>query len=615
MSLARVPWYFRRVRSGLSLAAVVLVAGLGGVGIGCRAPTQITVEVRTDVPCADLSRTKIRIGTLDSGNAIVDTTFCTAGRVGSLVVVPSGSRDAEVAIAVVMELKDTAPHDCRLDGPSDLHCIVARRALTFVEHTELDLPVDLRLDCRGVVCDTTHTCVHGNCVDARISDAKVCHGNGCDDANLGGGSDAGAEVSNDVGDAGDTRLDASDAGDASDVRDVRDVSDASDGDAGHLDVLRIGVGELFACALLSDRTVWCWGDNVKGQLGDGTVGPGRSTPAPVLLGLGGAKLDSITDLVVGQRHACAKKLDDTVVCWGDGAAGQLGDGLLVSHSSPVTVLVTAGGAPLKGATSLVAGDRRSCALTGAASSATVLCWGDNGDVSPSPHAPPGPSLTGVTLVAHGSNHVCVRKIDATALCWGYNFDGELGDGTNTDQTEPTPVLVSKGGTALTPVATLTGGYFSTCARMSDGTARCWGSNSNGQLGDGSETGLPSYSPVTVVATAAGGAALTGIQSIASGDAHACGLMSDATLHCWGRNGDGEIGDGTSDDTRSIQTQVLVSLGGAPLANVLEVATGDATTCARTADGLAYCWGRNGVGQTGDGTTTTPRPSPRRVLLP
>ncbi len=173
----------RRIRFRFHLATVSsigLVVALTSAG-ACRAPTQVTAEVFTDLPCdpAKPPHTLIRIGRLD-GNlrlrpATVDTRTCLNQRVGSIVVVPSGSTDEEFAIEVLTSLGDTnACTDGHLDG-----CIVARRALHFVEHSSLDLPIDLDSNCLGKSCPFDQTCSNGECVSARIADPDACHGYGC----------------------------------------------------------------------------------------------------------------------------------------------------------------------------------------------------------------------------------------------------------------------------------------------------------------------------------------------------------------------------------------------------------------------------------------------------
>ncbi len=176
----------------------------------CRAPTQVTVTISTDIPCAAPPETVVRIGPLDGSlrgrEPVVTTTRCKDGRVGSIVVVPSDLRDQEIGIWVATRAASGAKA-CDDATPTN-GCIVARRALHFVEHSELDVPIEMLTDCSGVRCsDLNTTCVHGACVNAHL-DAPTCHDDGC---RLGVGGDAGPPDASDTGpiDAGtDTRSDA-----------------------------------------------------------------------------------------------------------------------------------------------------------------------------------------------------------------------------------------------------------------------------------------------------------------------------------------------------------------------------------------------------------------------
>lgn len=152
---------------GICIAA----AGL----LSCRTPTQITIEVTTDVPCADAPNTSISVGTLagdlEGKPPVVETAKCAAnGRVGSLVVVPSGGRDTEVAIRVVTGVGKQL-EACRRDGFKG--CIVARRAIHFRAHDDVSLPIAMNRDCLDIPCDADKTCSRGKCVSAKNLDAAT----------------------------------------------------------------------------------------------------------------------------------------------------------------------------------------------------------------------------------------------------------------------------------------------------------------------------------------------------------------------------------------------------------------------------------------------------------
>jgi hypothetical protein len=165
-------------------ARAVIVAGTCVASIaafGCRTPTQITVEVRTDLVCeADRPETSITVGALgaiEDKAPVTVSTRCENHRVGAIVVVPSGANDDALALRVVTGIGKSA-EQCVFDHYTG-GCIVARRALRFVPHESLDLPIEMLFSCKDVPCGALFTCVNGACVPATITDPSACHGEGC----------------------------------------------------------------------------------------------------------------------------------------------------------------------------------------------------------------------------------------------------------------------------------------------------------------------------------------------------------------------------------------------------------------------------------------------------
>ena len=333
------------------------------------------------------------------------------------------------------------------------------------------------------------------------------------------------------------------------------------------------------CAVKTDHTLWCWGNNFSGQLGDGTT-----TNSPVPVQVSGHTADWAT-VTAGGDGTCAVKTDHTLWCWGLNFAGQLGDG--TTTNSPVPVQVS--GHATDWAT-VTAGQDYTCAeKTGG----TVWCWGVNssgqlGDGtttdSPVPVQVSGHAADWATVTA-GGDHTCAEKTGGTVWCWGDNGNGELGDGTTTNS--PVPVQVSG---HATDWATVTAGQGYTCAEKAGGTVWCWGVNSSGQLGDGTTTDSPV--PVQVSGHAADWATVT------TNWAHTCAIKTDHTMWCWGDNGFGQLGDGTTTNSA-----VPVQVNG-HTTDWATVSDGLGHTCAEKTDGTVWCWGWNIDGQLGDGTTTS-----------
>jgi alpha-tubulin suppressor-like RCC1 family protein len=343
-------------------------------------------------------------------------------------------------------------------------------------------------------------------------------------------------------------------------------------------VAALAAGYSHTCALTGDGGVKCWGWNGHGQLGDGTITQ-RSTPADVS-GLS----SGITAIAAGLDHTCALTTGGGVKCWGHNGHGQLGDGTSTERHTPVDVSGLA-----SSVTALVAGSDHTCALT---TGDGVKCWGGNdygqlGDgTGAERHTPVNVSglTSGSGAIAAGFYHTCALTTGGGLKCWGYNEHGQLGDGTTTQRSTPVDVSGLTSG-----VTALAAGYSHTCALTSDGGGKCWGGNGSGQLGDGTTT--QRSTPVDVSGLA------SDITALAAGWRHTCALTTSGGAKCWGANWPGQLGDGTNSD-RSTPVDVSGLSSG-----VTAVASGSEHTCALTSDGGVKCWGYNGLGQLGDGTTT------------
>jgi len=190
-------------------------------------------------------------------------------------------------------------------------------------------------------------------------------------------------------------------------------------------------------------------------------------------------------------------------------------------------------------------------------------------------------LTNITQITASSGHTCALTSNGIVKCWGYNFYGQLGDGTKT--TQYIPALVS----GLSGIKAIAAGYAHTCALTASGGIKCWGSNEFGQLGDG--TIIDSLISVSVSSLT------SGITAIAAGDGHTCAITSSGGIKCWGSNESGQLGNGTTTDSA-----VPVDVNGLS-SGVTAIALGGSHTCALTATGGVKCWGSNYAGWLGDGT--------------
>jgi alpha-tubulin suppressor-like RCC1 family protein len=293
--------------------------------------------------------------------------------------------------------------------------------------------------------------------------------------------------------------------------------------AGLSNVVELGAGS--QCALLADAKVKCWGTSA-GELPDGGV------PVPVSM----PDLQGAVALASGSSFACARINDGRVKCWGSNGFGRLGDGTTTRRSSPVLVQ------GLDGVVHLSTGPDHSCACL---ADGTARCWGWGGtgclgDGSTNWTVPTPVDvrdLSGAVEVASGTYHACARLAGGGVKCWGFNREGELGNGTTSDTSIPVGVV------GVNDAKQIFAGTQHTCARLSDATVKCWGHNGHGALGDGTTTNRPT--PVEV-------RGLSDVVELAVGSsaAHVCARLGSGVVKCWGLNSYGQLGDGTTTDRAS-----------------------------------------------------------------
>lgn len=340
------------------------------------------------------------------------------------------------------------------------------------------------------------------------------------------------------------------------------------------------------CALTTQGEAYCWGSNINGELGDGTLDADplpvlHDVPAPVA---GGLRFQSID---AGSAHTCALSAAGRAYCWGSGY--YLGDGLGDLRTSPVEV---------SGSLDFVAlstGYEHSCALT---SVGAMYCWGRNfygelGDGTTAHRAVPT-RVAGnhvFASVTAGFYHTCGVTSGGQAYCWGNNQFGAIGDGSTTNRSVPTLV---DGGRQFSQIAA---GLYLTCGLSPAGAAYCWGYNTDGAIGDNTYTHRPLPTAV------AGGRIFTAITA-GLGAATNCAIDQSGAAWCWGYNAEGQIGDGT----RNGRPAPVAVHGGLSFRSI---DAGGHHTCAMTVSSLAYCWGRNSIGQLG--TRIFPSLVPQKVM--
>jgi len=342
----------------------------------------------------------------------------------------------------------------------------------------------------------------------------------------------------------------------------------------------------FTIAVKNDGTVWSWGNNIQAQLGDGTQGSGLNVPTEVV------NLSGVTAVDAGGAHVLALKSDGTVWAWGNNREGEIGPRVTPFdpyHTTPSQI------PGLANITAISAGGVHSLALR---SDGIVLAWGANtqgqlgtGATSPDSDTPlQVPGLTNVRSISAGPSFSVAVKGDGTVWAWGNNTGGAVGQPTSTTIVT-SPVQVG----SISGVASVSAGGAFVLALKSDGTVWSWGSNSEGQLGDGSGAngGGPNVRQVT---------GISGVAKVSAGREHGLALKTDGTVWSWGLNSSGQVGDGSGVRNRPAPIQVP------GLSGIIDIGTGGQHSAAVLSDGSVRTWGSNASGELGDRTNidrTTP----------
>jgi alpha-tubulin suppressor-like RCC1 family protein/fibronectin type 3 domain-containing protein len=381
------------------------------------------------------------------------------------------------------------------------------------------------------------------------------------------------------------------------------------------DVCVVAEGYSHTMAAKNNGTIWAWGKNSNGQLGNGT---NLDSPVPVQV----KNLFGIKMLAGGESHSLALKNDGTVWAWGNNSNGQLGNGTYNSTNTPIKV------SNIDNIVMVRTGDYHSLAIR---SDGTVWGWGANWygqlgngtyDYANTPVQVPG--LTNIVSISAGYAHSLALKSDGTVWAWGYNDTGELGNGTNDTTNVPVQVL------NISNVVAIASGMEHSVALKIDGTVWCWGANYSGQLGDGTweNSNMPvqvsdSFHAISIAAGEShtlaikedGSAWMWGgvwywnsgfsystptqmttfgaVLSMASGGGHLVALKNDKTVWTMGENIYGQLGNGK--DCKYPHTQIVDNLQ-----NVAKVSGGMFFTVALKTDGTVWAWGNNERWQVGEG---------------
>lgn len=379
----------------------------------------------------------------------------------------------------------------------------------------------------------------------------------------------------------------------------------------------VSAGNIHTCTILANGATRCWGSGDSGRLGRGNTNTllNPTWTSPISMG------NEVIAIESGRSHTCARLADGGIRCWGAGTFGRLGYGNIDSIGDDE---VPSSIAPLDLGVSaypvaVTAGLGHSCALI---SNGEVRCWGraEEGQLGYGNTNAIGddeePATAGVVqlgneakAISAGTFHTCAVLVDGNVRCWGDGDSGRLGYGSTDpigDDEVPTAVApVDIGQRAVTVAA----GYKHTCVLLAKGSVRCWGDAANGRLGDpySVETIGDDEAPSTVADLGFGGTGgpEPGLpKALTVGSDHACVILADGSVRCWGKGADGRLGYADTQDVGDdeypgatfVSTAHPVNIGTNQLA--ARIVAGYSTTCVRMDDGRVRCWGEGVSGRLG-----------------
>jgi alpha-tubulin suppressor-like RCC1 family protein len=360
----------------------------------------------------------------------------------------------------------------------------------------------------------------------------------------------------------------------------------------------VSAGGYHTCGIRHGGRLYCWGIDHSGQVGDG--GSNTRSLSPERIG----SFEDWATVSGGQNHTCGVRDSGKLYCWGNDGSGQVGDGDANSATAPRRI-----GSHEDWAT-VSAGDYHTCGIR---HGGQLYCWGDNqcgqvgdGTAVSDPcregfedHKARSPRRIGTfedwANVSAGGFHTCGVRKNGKLYCWGNDDAGQVGDGDADPGAVTAPLRIG----TFEDWANVSAGGFHTCGVRKNGKLYCWGNDENGQVGDG-EAGSPALAPRRIGTFEDWARATAGWE-------HACGIRHGGKLYCWGKDDDGQVGDGDDPNPATAPRRI------GTFEDWAAIDGGVRHSCGVRTNGKLYCWGSDHDSQLGDGEgDSSPVTSPRRI---
>ncbi len=380
-------------------------------------------------------------------------------------------------------------------------------------------------------------------------------------------------------------------------------------------------GDTQSCGIRGGAA-YCWGTNIVGELGNDNLGTNSATPVTVGTAATGTLFNDWVKISASTDYNCGLRSGGTMWCWGVDTNGKLGNGATSgNYAYPIQVGTVGTSTVFSDWVYIAAGNTTACGIR---STGEAYCWGSgaNGRIgnnaattqsTPVKVGTAGTStaFTDWTSISHKDQTGCGTRANGTAWCWGTGSNGQLGNGASSNSNFPVQVGTGGSGTDFTDWIKTSNGIDFSCGLRGNGTIWCWGNATVGELGNGVTT-TSSNVPVQV-GTGGTSTLFTDWTDLMSGNAFSCGVRSNGTAWCWGQGSNGRLGY-NSTTTSNVPVQVGTAGTGTAFTDWVSVGLGTQTACAMRSNNTGWCWGKGTEGQVGNGLSSAANIVPKQPYM-